>query len=551
MKKSIYLLGALMLATTGCSSDYLDQSSVGANTDDSVIFDNLDNVKMAINGIALLQTSQYFNSSYSSGTQGLNGEGTLKTWYNEYTGQDYTKCSLTGWASIMNFNNHNSATSMYTLYPWFYCYTQVVNANLILNRIDEIPGDENVRNLYKAQTLVYRAYAYSNLVKFYSRRWSDRQGESRGVVLRLEPTADPMQASSLKTVYAQIYEDLDLAISLFTTAKQNGVERAASDKWLPNIDVAYAVYSRAALNREDWNTALEMAKNVMANNSYKVMGTADYTSGFNTANKEWIWEAYNDASQTIHYYGFFAYNASNSSASACRNYPIAISRELINQIPAEDSRLELFGIPTEAEIAEFTEITGNGFNSNTTAVTKGEYYTRIKADYKSKLYTTTLIFPYMSFKFQANAGSAGDGELCLFRKAEMLYNAAEAAYMLNKQSEAVEYLVEAVEPYQEGYTCSKTGEDLLNEIKLYRRFDLFGEGFSWYDCKRWGIPMVRHTWDEGGNYASQMAGSASVSTNGNYGPSDKNNWTWVYPKDETDFNNLVTTFEPENWTEGM
>ena len=83
MKKSIYLLGALMLATTGCSSDYLDQSSVGANTDDSVIFDNLDNVKMAINGIALLQTSQYFNSSYSSGTQGLNGEGTLKTWYNE------------------------------------------------------------------------------------------------------------------------------------------------------------------------------------------------------------------------------------------------------------------------------------------------------------------------------------------------------------------------------------------------------------------------------------------------------------------------------------
>lgn len=543
MKKSIiYLsLGALMMAATGCASDYLDQTSVGANVDDSVIFENLDNVKMAVNGIGLLMTQQY------NGTQGLNGEGSLKTWWNEYTGQDYTKCSLTGWSNVMNFNYYNNPTSQYNYYPWFYCYQQIVNANRILDKIDEVPGNDDERNLYKAQALVYRAYAYSNLVKFYSRRWSDRQGESRGVVLRLEPTTDAIPASSLKTVYAQIYADLDLAIQLFTTAKQAGYDR--DDVYLPNLDVAYAVYSRAALNREDWSTALTMAENAMKN--YSIMGTTNYCAGFNKANSEWIWEAYNDASQTIYYYGFFAYNASNSSASASRNYPVAINRELVNQIPASDTRLQLFGIPTGEELAEFEELAGDGFNTNTTAATKGAYYTRIKADYKSKMYSTTLVFPYMSFKFQANSGSAGDGELCLFRKAEMLYNAAEAAYMLNQAGKAQEYLVQAVAPYQSGYSCTKSGDDLLNEIKLYRRFDLFGEGFSWYDCKRWGISMVRHTWAEGGNYASQMAGVSTVATNGNYAPTAKNNWTFYFPNRETDYNNLVTNIEPDNWTEGM
>lgn len=545
MKKLSYFLtlGTLMMAAAGCSEDYLDQSSVGANADESVIFESLDNVKMAVNGIALLQTQQYLQS------QGFNGEGTLKTWFNEYTGRDFTKCALTGWATVMNFTYYNNPTSAYNYYPWDYCYMQIVNANRILDKIDEVPGNADLRNFYKAQSLVYRAYAYSNLVKYYSRRWSDRQGESRGVVLRLKPTSDAMPASSLKTVYAQIYADLDEAIRLFTTSKQNGVDRADYEVYLPNIDVAYAVYSRAALNREDWSKALEMAEKAMGN--YTIMGIDEYASGFNAANKEWIWESYNDASQTIYYYGFFAYNASNSSASACRNYPIAISRELVNQIPETDSRLELFGVPTEEELAEFEELAGAGFDTNTTAVTKGKYYKRIKADYSSKMYGTTKVFPYMSFKYQANAGSAGDGELVLFRKAEMLYNAAEAAYRLNQPATAINYLQEAVAPYQEGYTCDKTGEDLLNEIILYRRFDLFGEGFSWSDCKRWGIRMERKTWQDGGNYARQMAGSASVATSGNYGPSERNNWTYFYPKRETDYNNLVVAIEADNWTEGM
>ena len=31
------------------------------------------------------------------------------------------------------------------------------------------------------------------------------------------------------------------------------------------------------------------------------------------------------------------------------------------------------------------------------------------------------------------------------------------------------------------YNCTKTGADLLNEVKFYRRLDLWGEGQNWFD----------------------------------------------------------------------
>lgn len=57
------------------------------------------------------------------------------------------------------------------------------------------------------------------------------------------------------------------------------------------------------------------------------------------------------------------------------------------------------------------------------------------------------------------------------------------------------------------YTCTATGEDLLKEIKMYRRLELWGEGFSWYDCKRWGDPVVRPSIAEGGNYSQFVSGT--------------------------------------------
>ena len=71
----------------------------------------------------------------------------------------------------------------------------------------------------------------------------------------------------------------------------------------------------------------------------------------------------------------------------------------------------------------------------------------------------------------------GGGSFPLIRYAEMLYTEAEADMHLGKEAEAKDLLFEAVAQYDDAYTKSeKTGDELMDEIKLYRRFDLWGEG---------------------------------------------------------------------------
>ena len=86
------------------------------------------------------------------------------------------------------------------------------------------------------------------------------------------------------------------------------------------------------------------------------------------------------------------------------------------------------------------------------------------------------------------------------------------------------------------YTCTATGEDLLKEIKMYRRLELWGEGFSWYDCKRWGDPVVRHSIAEGGNYSQFVSGTFGFDKSGNY---DETFWKWIIPNRESDYNTAI------------
>ena len=88
MKKILYTLGLTVLLAS-CGSNYLDtvpQSSTGTAT----IFETTQNAKLAINGICRLMVNQYLSS------QGFNGEGTIKTWYGNYPGNDFQKSNLNG-----------------------------------------------------------------------------------------------------------------------------------------------------------------------------------------------------------------------------------------------------------------------------------------------------------------------------------------------------------------------------------------------------------------------------------------------------------------------
>ncbi len=53
--------------------------------------------------------------------------------------------------------------------------------------------------------------------------------------------------------------------------------------------------------------------------------------------------------------------------------------------------------------------------------------------------------------------------------------------------------------------------------------------------QRWKDPLTRHTHADGGNYIASMAVSYPAT-----GDASRNEWTWMTPRRETDYNTLIT-----------
>lgn len=503
IKRILYILVGVVLLGA-CSKDYLSTTPT-SSTATPTIFETTQNAALAINGLNKLMTRQYL------GSQGFNGEGTIKMYYGNYPGNHFF-VNLPGWSSIINGIYTENTSSIYLYYPWYYYYMLIGNANAIIVNIDKAVGPQNQREFVKAQALTFRAYSYFMLSQLYSVRWKDsNNGAADGVVLRLDESTGDMPLSTVGEVYKQVYADLDEAIALYTSS---GLKRKAN--YDPDLNVAYAVYARAALTREDFPKAATMAVN--ARNGYPLMNNTAYKGGFHTPTSEWIWSSYGATDETLYFYSYFAYIAYNSSASAVRTYPKCISKELFNQIPASDVRKSLFLDPTG-----YTYTTSSGVAS---AALKARAFQLFP-----NLYSTATAYAFMQFKV-ANTDQAGVGNLNHFRSSEMYLIEAEAVYQSNPTAAQNALIaLNKTSGRDPLYTCDKTGAALLQEIKKYRAIELWGEGFDWFDHKRWGDPIVRKAPEDGGNFISVLA--VTIMPNAN------NNWTWKIPLKETDYNDAL------------
>ncbi len=514
MKKISILSLLIALFLCSCGKEYLVTVPTGS-TSAATIFETTEGAAMAVNGLNKLMNRQWISS------QGYNGEGTIRLYFGDYPGETMYVANLTGWVNTINGEYHANNNDTRDNYAWHYYYMLIGNANSILANIDACTGLETEKEYIKAQALCYRAYAYMNLIQLYAVRWCDSaDGAADGVVLRIDTSTDPLPLSTQAQVYKQIYDDLDEAITLF---KSSGINRSAA--WEMGLDVAYAIYARTAITKQDYAKALEMAG--LARASYPLMSVADYKKGFCKPTSEWIWYLYGTETETLYYYSYFAYVAYNAAASQVRSYPKCINREYFEKIPATDIRKSLFLDPTG-----YTYTTSTGKAS---AALQTYAHTYCTTNFGADFASNGTAFAYMQFKVQTD-GQPGIGHLNLFRSSEMLLIEAEAEYFLNHPTNAQNLLVELnkTSGRDPSYACSKTGEDLLKEIKFYRAIELWGEGFNWFDLKRWKDPLTRHAHADGGNYIASMAVSYPATGDGS-----RNEWTWVIPRRETDYNPLI------------
>ena len=528
------LLAGMMLVSS-CAGDYLDT----APTDSTGATDAVGttaNAMKALNGIAKIMTTQH---SYFGG--GFAGENNIMIQYESYPSENYNyNYYASGWSPIFNQEFHTRTNSIYDAYAWYYYYTIAGNANTILANIDNAEGTEAERNFVKASALTFRAYAFEKLVHYYCWRWQDsNNGASQGIVLRLDESTGGQGYATLAETYAQIYNDLDEAIMLF---EQSGMDRNASQVWMPNINVAHAIYARAALTKQDYTKALTEAK--LARQNYPLMSNAEYHAGFCNPTSEWIFGSFGSAQENNWYWSYgtqYACNGYYANAAGAANGAGSIGRELINRIPNNDARKALF--LTEDKFPGYNFNDGSAMDLGYGILGMGDDEKKADALWeKAAAYCQEMAVSGLEAPYQAGYmylggqlkfyvfDTPGVSYLPFIRSSEMVLVEAEANYFLNDETAARAALVElnATSGRNPEYTCDKSGEALWNEIMDYRELELWGEGFAWSDYKRWNRDIVRHSFAEGGN--------AHISVAKTIPASGVNKWTWDVPLNETDYN---------------
>ena len=541
--KYVVVLAAGVMATA-CSEDYLNtKPSYGLSDGD--LQEDVENYAAVINGISQLMITQQGNYG-----QGYCGMSTLQIRMGDMCGNDLSMEGLGGYNSC-NLALCDANNAAWSGYCWWFLYNIIGNANRVIGNIDQAEGSEESAAYYKAQALTYRAYAYTYLVQLFSKRWIDsNNGATPGVVLRLEPTTDGMGLSTLAECLTQIYKDCDDAIALF---EESG--RSTSEYYLPSVNMAWGVKARAALVRQDWETAATAAHNARA--GYPLMSQAEFADGFCEHNDEWIYGGTGLSEENMWYYTFGAYHAYNGYFSFGSAVSTIASRELVDQFPDSDVRKSLFfhqglfSIPftysTDNTGSLMSQARANIQTQAGLALRNQMLNYMLSLNGPSARYEQTGYYPYYPaayghLKF-AVFDTPGVSEQCFMRAAEMYLTEAEALCKKASPDEAgaralLDELNAARDSEYAGTTA--TGQALIDEIMLTRRMELWGEGHAWFDLKRTGGSISRKS------YFDQAADGTIADTFGinwakTLGPNaaGTNDWVWTIPLSETQYNDML------------
>ncbi|MFZ1714406.1 MAG: RagB/SusD family nutrient uptake outer membrane protein [Saprospiraceae bacterium] len=478
LKLSIIVATLFILAS--CGDDYLDTTPTDL-VSSSAAFQNITNAWAALNGIHRALYVQYAN-------QGEGGEGNLNL-NRDVLGEDYVMTAVgNGW-----FNNaykwldHRSETSALSKYPYAVYYRLIGNANLIIANIDAIAADPAEINAIKGQALVYRAWSHFQLVQLYGQRYDKSKAPNTqlGVPLMLTPTSEGQTRAAVEEVYTQVHKDLDDAISFLpATSRKN--------KSHFNGQVAKGIKASVYLAQQDYPNAAKFAAEARA--GFNLMTNADYLSGFNNvSNQEWMWGSDQIDEQTTFFYSYFSYVSCNFNSTNIRTNPKAINSALYKMISDTDVRKKCWD-PTGSASA----ITPPG----------------------------GLKKPYMTQKFLASSSSNSVGDVPYMRAGEMYLIEAEAKARSNDNSGAQDVLFILAKNRDPNYVKStKTGTELIEEIMIQRRVELWGEGFRFTDLKRLNLPLNRN----GANHQSALCLIFDV-------PAGDKQWEFLFPRDELNAN---------------
>lgn len=353
-----------------------------------------------------------------------------------------TKSSWYG--SFYNYLGRQQTNSRSRL-VWNTYYPQIKSANIVINAIPATTADEKLK-IIRGQAIALRGYFYFMLARTYGPTYVGNESKLC-VPLYFEPTLEGKARSTVSEVYIQIENDLKESIDLLMKYKRSNndsVDKTVAQAFLADVYLEMGKYSEAA----------NMAH--LAKQDYTLLNETEWFSGFSvTKTNETMWGATLNSSIGTFVANFFGHfdNTNPSGYAGGLGVYKNIDKKLYNSISNTDFRKKAFVSP-------------NG----------------------SSLYPN--LPEYANIKFRDPTINAGS--YIYLRSSEMFYIEAEALARSGNETTAKQVLYEITITRDPAYILStNSGADLINEIILQKRIELWGEGCAWYDMKRLGVGLSR------------------------------------------------------------
>ncbi|WP_297066267.1 RagB/SusD family nutrient uptake outer membrane protein [uncultured Duncaniella sp.] len=565
--KNRYIIGGLAVALmtpalVSCGDDFLNEEPI-TNISSVTVNTSEEGANAAVTGLVRQMQRQF--DDLKNGNLNASGETFFANIYGEALGPDNNVGEATNYMRTgIKPANFRYAIGWWPSWMYKYCYSIIGSANSILTNLSEDPTNDNELWL-KASALTMRAHAYTRLMQVYAPRWIDsNNGEKHCIVLRIK-SGEPneKQFSTCNEVYDQLYRDLNDAIAYF----EKSSKKRGNQLFFVDENVARGIYARLALLKDDYKTAQKMAHD--ARQDYTIMSEKDYLSGFSTENDEWMWAPAMDP-LGIYYWGFGAHYACNGHYVKSWGYTSSMQYSLYKHFSETDVRSQLYFGPLcvkhAPEIAAKYGVTEedffnpNNYSNQTYGISitgsgsspkgknkamwdfikeYGKRFASLRPEDIKGIYPTNSkgLSIGIQYKFQGLPDGYTSCWPPYMRAGEMLLIEAEAAYHNSDYSTTVSCLTELMAKRDPNYTIPATsGEALLDEVKLQRRLELWGEGFNWFDYKRWNEVIEYKAFDKDN---IENMGSYPTTVAATYQPDFMNGWRAAIPQAEFTYNKMA------------
>lgn len=352
-----------------------------------------------------------------------------------------------------SYSNYENIGLTYTNndFIWEFLYKVINNANGIINTIPDDAPEEVLVFKYKSYT--YRAIAYFYLIRIYQHTRADDSTDAIPIDFG-DFVGEPK--STVGEVKNQILNDLTLAY--------NGLEtygRASKEEIDASVVAAYL--ARYYLTYENWSEAEKYADIAMQAGSI----SGDVIHGFDELSlSEAIWGSVVTAATSTIYNSFFSHLSQINDGYSGWNHFKTVNSNLYDMIPATDKRRAWFADQEYGPGVILIPDTWEHYN---------------------------ITPKYTSLKFIAHPGPGEFiGDYIYLRNTEFYLTKAEALARQGKDGEAQQVLFDLNFVRDPSYVKStNAGQDLIDEILIYRRIELWGDGVGSFDMARNGVGLNR------------------------------------------------------------